>query len=408
MQLSPMLLVKEVNKMLRDFFKKVFNTEFLPMSEVRKIKVWLVMAFLTILTIITIPYSAFFDYSLVMKIITSTGLFILIGIMILLLRLDKPLFAIQVSIIYSILLMLYYTQGVNSFYAYIFFYISLSIIIFYQELFSYLIYGTIILVLGGYYTLAFQAGLVATTDIQGAVYIYLTILILFYLINLILILHNEKIYTDLNYEWVKMNHIIKNYQNDILYYLEDIRQDAHLSPIYENLEFQKAAFELSQFIAEQILKDGKEIINLMDLYVYIHEKGLTQILENQEISVAMKKISNMLGKYLLNENTDMFSMIINFYIRFQETDSFKQNRYSYRIDDLTGYRDEQIIAFCLIYSYLSHEIEQDREWKQIERFEEDDIDVFNNIEFSEFFSNQVIAFYNDNYEMIVKYLTEKK
>ena len=63
--------------MFRDFLNKVFNTEFLPMSEVRKIKVWLVMGFLTILTIITIPYSAFFDYSLAMKIITISVLFLL-------------------------------------------------------------------------------------------------------------------------------------------------------------------------------------------------------------------------------------------------------------------------------------------------------------------------------------------
>ncbi len=394
---------------MKEFIRKVFNTEFLPMSEVRKIKVWLVMGFLLFLTIITIPYSTFFDYSLAMKIITISGLFVLYGVMVLLVRFEKLIGAIQISMIYSILIMLYYTQGVSSFYAYIFFYISLTIIIFYQELFSYLVYGTIVLVLGVYYTLAFQEGLVTATDITGSVYVYMTVLILFYIVNLIIMLHNEKVYTDLNYEWVKMNYVIRNYQDDILYYLEDIRQDAHVSPMYEDLEFQKAANELSQFIAEQILKDGKEIINLMDLYVYIHERGLEQILENTEISVAMKKISNMLGKYLLNENTDMFSMIINFYIRFQETDEYQENRYSYKINDLTKYNDEQIIAFCLIYCNLSHEIEKNREWNQIERTEEkQEEDIFTNIELSEFFSSKVIAFYNDNYEMIVKYLNEKK
>ncbi len=393
--------------MFRDFLNKVFNTEFLPMSEVRKIKVWLVMGFLTILTIITIPYSAFFDYSLAMKIITISVLFLLMGFMFLLIKIKKPLLAIQLSIIYSILLMLYYTQGVNSFYAYIFFYISLSIIIFYQELFSYLVYGTIVLVVGGYYTVAFRDGLVTATDITGAAYVYLAILILFYFINLIHILHNEKIYTDLNYDWVKMTQVIHSYQEDILYYLEDIRQDAHKAPIYEDLEFQKAAFELSEFIAKQILKDGSEIVNLMDLYVYIHEKGLNNLLKNSEISVSMKKISNMLGKYLLNENTDMFSMIINFYIRFQETEVYKENRYSYKIEDITEYKDEQVIAFCLIYSYLTYEIEKDKMWKQIERLDEE-INVFENIELKEFFSNEVIAFYNDNYEMIINHFSEKK
>ncbi len=394
---------------MKEFFRKVFNTEFLPMSEVRKIKVWLVMGFLLFLTILTIPYSTFFDYSVLMKVITISGLFVLMGVMLLLLRFSKPLVAIQVSIIYSILLMLYYTQGVNSFYAYIFFYISLSIIIFYQELFSYLVYGTLVVILGVYYTLTFREGLVTSADITGAVYIYIAILVLFYLINLIQILHNEKIYTDLNYEWVKMNHVIHNYQEDILYYLEDVRQDAHKSPMYEDLEFQKAAFELSRFIAEQIMKDGREIVNLMDLYVYIHEKGLLSILDNQEISVAMKKTSNMLGKYLLSENTDMFSMMINFYVRFQDSDNNMKNRYSYKIEDLTDYNDEQIIAFCLIYSYISHEIEKDREWNQIERSEDEiKVNIFDQVDLQDFFNPQVIAFYNDNYDMIVKYMTNKK
>lgn len=394
---------------MKEFLKKVFNTEFLPMSEVRKIKVWLVMGFLLFLTIVTIPYSTFFDYSFWMKVITISGLFVLMGVMLLLLKFEKPLMAIQVSIIYSILLTLYYTQGVNSFYAYIFFYISLSIIIFYQELFSYLAYGTFVVGLGVYYTLTFREGLVTTGDITGAVYVYIAILVLFYLINLIQILHNEKIYTDLNYEWVKMNHFIHNYQNDILYYLEDVRQDAHQSPMYEDLEFQKAAFELSRFIAEQIMKDGREIVNLMDLYVYIHEKGLSTILDNQEISVAMKKTSNMLGKYLLNENTDMFSMMINFYVRFQANDGNMKNRYSYKIEDITDYSDEQIIAFCLIYSYISHEIEKDKEWNQIDRTEdENNVNIFDQVNLQDFFNPQVIAFYNDNYKMIVKYLTSKK
>jgi len=394
---------------MKEFLKKVFNTEFLPMSEVRKIKLWLVMGFLSFVTVITIPYSTFFDYSLVMKIITVSGLFLLLFVMYILTRFNKTLAAIQVSIVYSILIMLYYTQGVSSFYAYIFFYIALSIIIFYQEFFSYLIYGTVVVVLGVYYTFAFREGLVTSSDIVGSVYIYVTVLILFYLVNFIHILHNEKIYTDLNYEWVKMNHIIHNYQDDILYYLEDIRQDAQKSPIYEDLQFQEAAFELSQFVAEQIVKEGKEITNLMDLYIYIHEKGVNTIIENPEISIAMKKTANMLGKYLLNENSDMFSMLINFYIRFEETKSYQKNRYSYHLDDLTSVREEQIIAFCLIYTYLAKELEKNPEWNRLEANEDEEGDnLLSAVELEEFFASEVIAFYNDNYEMIKKYLNQNK
>ncbi|MBN2539991.1 MAG: hypothetical protein JXB08_00540 [Bacilli bacterium] len=395
---------------MKEFFRKVFNTEFLPMSEVRKIKVWLVIVFLMVMTVISIPYSTFFVYSVAMKIITISLLFVFLAVMFLLVHFGKTWAAMQVSIIYSIALMLYYTQGVNSFYAYLFFYIALSIIIFYQELFSYLLYGTIVAGLGAYYTVVFKAGLVIANDIVGSEYIFVVMLVMFYIINLIHILHNEKIYTDLNYEWVKMNHIIGKYQDDILYYLEDIRQDAHQSPIYENLEFQKAAFELSQFIAEQIMKDGKEIVNLMDLYVYIHEKGLNQIIDNPEISVAMKKTSNLLGKYLLNENTDMFNMLINFYIQFEDTGRYQKDRYCYLVEEISEYREEQIIGFCLIYRALAREIEKNREWNRLDRSSDSDqtAEVLPINELEEFFSPQVIAFYNDNYEMIKEYLNQTK
>ncbi len=374
------------------------------MSEVRKIKLWIVIGFLLVLTLITIPYSAVFEYSLQLKIFTSIGLFLLLVVMVVFVRFDKTFLAIQTSILYSILLMLYYTQGVNTFYTYIFFYIALAVIIFYQEMYSYLIYGTIVVLVAAFYTMRFRDTLVAATDIAGSEYIFVTVLILFYIVNLIHILYNEKLYTDLNYEWVEMNHIIHNYQDDILYYLEDIRQDAQKSPIYEDLEFQKASFELSRFIAEQILKDGKEIVNLMDLYVYIHERGVDNIISNQEISVPMKKISNMLGKYLLNENTDMFSMLINFYIRFEESKGYEHDRYSYRVDDITNIREEQIIAFCLVYTYLAREIEKNKLWNQVERKDIDEEDILESVRLEEFFSPSIIAFYNDNYEMIKEYL----
>ncbi|MGD9761659.1 MAG: hypothetical protein AB7U52_04420 [Candidatus Izemoplasmatales bacterium] len=389
------------------FFKKILHSEFLPVSEVRKLKVHVVMAFLFIITLVTIPFSFFLDYNLPIKILSLVAFALFYLFCFILVKFNKIFTAIQVSIIYSILLMVFYTRGISSFYAYIFFYITLTIIIFYQEIYSYFIYGTLTLVLGILYTLSYGSGLLLVEDITGSVYIYVAGLVIYYLVSFIQILNNEKLYADLNLEWVKMNNLNSNYQDELLYYVEDMRASMKKSPIYEDLEFQKAAFELSEFIAEQILKDGKQIANLIDLYIYIHEKGLDSILKNDEISIAMKKNSNILGKYLLNQNSDMFSMIVSFYLKFHTTKDYQTDRYNYDLNSITTLTDEQFIAFCLIYLYLHDEISEGSSWKDL-KYEEISVDdIFNKIDLTDFFSEPIIAFYQDNLDLLRKYNKKK-
>jgi hypothetical protein len=385
------------------FIKKILHSEFLPISEVRKLKVHVVMAFLFLITLITIPFSFFLDYSLLMKILSIVIFALFYFLCLLLVKFNKIFSAIQVSIVYSILLMIFYTRGISSFYAYIFFYITLTIIIFYQEIYSYFIYGTLTLVLGIIYTLSYSEGLMVTQDIDGAIYIYIAGLAIYYIVSFIQIINNEKLYADMNLEWVKVNNLNSNYQDEILYHIEDYRAEMKKSPIYEDLEFQKCAFELGEFISQQILKDGKQIHNLIDLYVYIHEKGLDNILKNSEISIAMKKSSNILGKYLLNQNSDMFSMIISFYLKFNDTKKYSDDRYRYDLDAITTLDDEQFIAFSLIYLYLQDEISEGATWSKLTYQEKDIDEVFEKIDLNEFFSEKVIAFYQDNIDSFNKY-----
>lgn len=392
-----------VKRMIK-FIKKIINSEFLPITEVRKLKVYVVLAFLFIITVVTIPFSFFLDYGTLIKVISLAVFSLFFVLSVVLLKFNKVFTAIQVTTIYSILLMVFYTQGISSFYAYIFFYITLTIIIFYQEIYSYFIYGTLTLALGIYYTFSYSEGLVTVQDISGSVYIYIAGLVIYYLVSFIQIFNNEKLYADMNIEWVKLNNINTQYQGEILHYLESIRTDLKASPIYEDLEFQKAAFELSEFIAEQVLKDGKEIKNLLDLYIYIHEKGLDTIMKNNDISLAMKKSSNILSKYLINQNTDMFSMIISFYLKVLPTDEFVINRYDYHLESITDFKDEQFISFCLLYFYLQNEINEESRWHSL-NYETKNLDeIFDKLDLTEFFSEEIIALYKDNLDLFKKFV----
>ncbi len=391
---------------MKDFLRRVFDTEFLPMSEVRKIKVVLVMGFLLLITALTIPFSLFFSYSTVTTIVIMTIFGLVYGLMIVLIQFNRVLPAIQLSILYSIGLTLFYTQGTTAFYAYLFFYIALTIIIFYQELYAYLSYGAIVLALGIWYIITHESALVMTGDARGSLYVFIFSLVLFYLVFLIQILHNEKLYTDMNYDWVKLNHVIDKYHDDIYILLDELRKEDARPLIHEDLDFQKAVTETSVFIAEQLKETGKDIVNVFDLYLYLHEKGIGKILENEEISVAMKKTANRMDKYLLNRRTDMFSMIVNFFTRFRDADRYFLDRYEYNLGNLVYHSDEQIIAIAMIYQYLANEATGKDEWDQVKRIltKEEIEKLFSGLDAEGILTTAQIAFYKENKDLFEKFL----
>ncbi|MFA5741644.1 MAG: hypothetical protein WC874_02070 [Candidatus Izemoplasmatales bacterium] len=394
---------------MKNFFQKVSNTEFLPMSEVRKIKIILVMAFLLVITAVTIPFSLFFKYNLLTIIIVLIVLILGFILIFALFRWNKILAAGQISIIYTLALTVFYTLGTGSFYAYLFFFIALTIIIFYQELFSYLTYGTLVVAIGVYYIFTNQAELVSAQDIVGSVYVYACILVLFYLIFLVQILYNEKLYIDLNYDWVKMNRLIEKYQDRSLTYLVELDKRQKRTPAYEDVKYQKALGEIAIFLAEHFREDGKDILNVRDLYIYVHERGLKRVLDNDEFSVSTKKIANRLDKYLLNSRTDMISMIFNFYTKFRETAPYRDNRYEYNLSRLAPSHDEQIIAMALIYQYLANEVCQEDHWDPSDKplSHQEISELLTSPEMEEFLNAEQIAFYKDNSDLFEKHLRRK-
>ncbi|NLZ62080.1 MAG: hypothetical protein GX904_04710 [Acholeplasmataceae bacterium] len=390
---------------MNTFFRRVKDAEFLPMSEVRKIKTILVMAFLLVITIVTIPLSFFLNYSVVLKVLIVSLFVLAYLLMIVMIRLNKLMAATQISILYCLGLTIFYTQGTGSFYAYLFFYISLTVIIFYQELYTYITYGTIVMGLGVYYIIVNQEALTIAGSVPGTMYIYIVTFVLFYFIFLAQIIYNEKLYTDMNYDWVKLNQVIDRYQDDIFFYIDEIRKQNNNELIHEDLDYQKLVSELAVFTSEQIKESGKDILNLFNLYLYLHEKGLEKILANEEISVSMKKTADHLNKYVLNRRSDMISMLINFMTRFRQTEDYTDDRYEYKLHKLSNQADEQIIALTLLYQYLASEVSGTDEWDQMERLlsADDILSLFTGPEADAFMLPSIIAFFKENRELFLNY-----
>jgi hypothetical protein len=395
---------------MKSFFRRIRDAEFLPMSEVRKIKTILVMIFLAIMTALTIPFSIFFlDYSPGMKILFLVVFLVAFGLITLMVTLNRIVPSIQFSILYTIGLTLLFSNGTDEFYAYLFFFISLAVIVFYQELYAFLIYGTLVTGLGIYYILTHQASLVMTPDIPGVIIIHILVLVLFYFVFLVQILYNEKLYTDMNFDWVKMNQVIDKYQEDIFLFLDEIRREQKDPLIHEDLEYQKLVKELSTFVSQQIKESGKDGQALFELYLYMHERSLVKILDNEEISPQLKKTATRLNKYLLNRRTELVSLITNFYCRFRKTDNYLPDRYEYKLNQLTDHNDEQVIALANLYQYLSHEIAGPDEWDQMSRIlSPEEIDtLFMGPDADEFLTPTQIAFYRDNQDLFREYLGKK-
>lgn len=391
---------------MKEFFRRIFNTEFLPMTEVRKIKVALVMIFLFIITVATVPFSFVFDYPLPVKIAVLAALFAAYVFTIVMMRFGKYRLAMHITILYTLGATMFYAQGTGSFYAYLFFYISLTVLVFYQELAIYLVYGAIITGFGVLYVFLNRAGFVLISGGENGVLLFVIILVLFFLIFLVQIIYSEKLYTDLNYEWVKMNQIIEKYQDQSLYYLEELRKTKKGPLLYEDRNFQKVVGDLSVFLCEQFRDNGKDITNVLDLYIYIHERGLDKILSNEDLSVAMKKIAHRLDKYLINRRTDMMSMILNFQTYFRPTSEYRDHRYEYHIDDLARTHEEQVVAIALIYQYLATEITGFDKYDAMGKVmtHEEIAAVFTSLEALDFFQPEHIAFFKDNADLFEQFL----
>lgn len=392
---------------MKAFLQRLFNTEFLPTSEVRKIKVWVVLFFLAVISVAAVPFSISFQYSLGLKIGIIAGLFAFYAIAVMFARLNRLKAAIQMSVLYTIAITIFYTQGTSSFYSYLFFYIAIMIVVFYQELYLYLFYGTLSMLFGIAYVLYHKADFVAIGGEASTIYLFTSILGLFYLVFLIQILHSEKIYTDLNLDWVRMNRLIEKHQELSLYFLDELRKKAKEDPIYEDRAFQQATSEIAVFLAEQFRERGKDIVNVLDLYLYVHERGLAHILENDDFSIPMKKIASRLEKYLIGGRTEMTSMVLNFFTKFQKSEPYKPTRYEYRLDRLSPKREDQILALAMLYAYLATAvtgIDKYDQWTRV--LSKDELALlFADPEMQELLSLELIAFFQDNRELFETTLT---
>lgn len=394
---------------MRSFLRTIRNSEFLTFNEVLKLKVLIINMFLMAFVLLTIPLDTVDEFGWSINIIIPIVFFgsVIFTFLLSLINLNRV--AMHLSILTIMGLTYYYLTGTNYLFTYILFFVSLTIIIFYQDIVTYLLYGGLVTIYGIYYISTNSNQLVGVESIYGAdvsAITYMIIFIGFYIVFLIQFLLSDNIYERLNNEWVQMNKKLERYQDFSHTHLVDMLEKSNLKPVYQNVNFQKAVHELSVFINEFFEEEGKDIAEAVEFYFFIHDAEVDEVINDEELPSITRRYAKEFEKYLLNRRSELVSILFDFSTLFKGDDMYSEKRYIYHIDKLFENRLDKILALAILYKYLKTEITQYDRFGHINRvLVHDEItEMFLSKEFREFIGFEQVNFYKDNEELFDKYL----
>jgi len=393
---------------MKAIMNRILNSEFLTFSEVLRLKVALVTIFLSIFVVLTIPLSSLNEFQLNINIIVPIGFGALLAITLLLMVINMNRWAMHFSIYTIIGLTLYYVGGSYHFYGYMLFFVTLTVIIFYQDIITYLIYGGAITIYGVIYIVDNINDIVGANSagIEYSSITYQSILLGFYLIFLIQFIVSDNIYEKMNNEWVRMNKVLEKYQDFSFETLKSIEESKEQEPVYENPEFQQAVSELSIFINEFFEEKGDNIAEFVEYFFFLHGQDLTDIVKDKSISPLARKYAVELQKYILNDRTELISILFDFSTMFKASDEYNKYRYEYSLDKLFPNKIDKLLSLAILYKFLRSEVTQYDKWGKIELAltHKEITKRFTSKEFREFISFEQVNFYLDNQELFDKYL----
>ena len=393
---------------MRRLLDRIKNSEFLTFSEVLRLKVGIVTLFVTVLIILSIPLSTFNDFTSDIKILVPIGFGVLLFFTILFAVVNLNRIAMHLSIITIALITVYLTSGGNHFYGYMMFFVTLTVIIFYQDISTYLIYGGAITVYGVYYI--FDKGVsivgVNTIDTETSLYTYLVILVGFYIVFLTQFLVSDNIYEKMNNDWVRMNKVLGKYQEITFQHLAELIETNKKEPIYKNVKFQQTVSELSVFINEFFEENAKNIAEVVEFYFFIHDQDIDTVIDSKELPITTRKYASQLSKYVLNQKSELVSILFEFSTLFKKSVGFDSSRYQYNLDTLFEDRIDKLLSLAILYRYLRTEITQFDKWGNVKRIlsHKEITEMFVSKEFREFITYEQVNFYLDNENLFEEYL----
>ncbi len=351
--------------------EKVKNSEFLTLNEALKVKVYLIMIFLLFFGLLTIPISFFIeDLALSLRIVVPLVYVSLFGITFIMLMLNRSRIAMHFSMYTFIGLTIYYVSGTGQLYGYFLFFITLTVIIFYQDITTYILYGGILTAYGVYYIQASESLLVDPHPSlpQVGPAIYQAILIGFFLVYLIQFILTDSINENLNQDYIRTKKTNNRYKSYLYRYITDLENRDGFSPIQDNPQFHITIKEISKTIIEEgnfnIEDDFEEVI---EFYFFLHRQDIQKILKRDKIAEEVKTYAYQFQKYLINSLNELDSLLFRAVCHHKEGIKDKLNRYEYRFDTIFSNKTNRILGLAIMYKFLTTEITQLDKWGRVQK-----------------------------------------
>ena len=393
---------------MKRLINRISNSEFLTFNEVLRLKLAIVTFFLAVFVILSFIASPFSNATINESIFIPMGFLFGIVLTIIFMVINLNRLAMHLSIFSIVGLTIYFVNTSNYFYGFIMFFVSLIVIIFYQDIITYLLYGSIVTAYGIYYIVNNSEHIIGTMSINADIseLTYLVVLIGFYVVFLIQFLVSDNIYEKMNNEWVRMNKILVRYQESIFKHLEEIHENEEKEAIYNDRKFQQTVSEISIFINEFFEDEGDNIAEVVEYYFFLHSQDVGEIIQNDEASLTARRYASQLQKYLLSYDSELQSMIYDFSTLFKKTPDYSSNRYEYNLDTLFDDRIDKFLSLAILYKFLHTETTQIDKYGNVKRVlsHEEITKLFISKEFREFLSFEQVNFYLDNQELFELYL----
>ncbi len=393
---------------MKTLLDRIRHSEFLTFNEVLRLKLIIVTLFISafvLLSYISAPFSTADDNTFLFVSVAFSFLFLLT---ILFIAINSNRIAMHLSIITILGITFAFVNSSNYFYGFIMFFVSLTVIIFYHDIVTYLLYGGIVTGYGVFYIITNGSYIVGTNSISPLISqdTYLIVLIGFYVVFLIQFIVSDSIYEKMNNDWLKMSKTLDRYQSFSSRYLSDLSEKNEEQPIYESGKFQQTVNELSTFINEFLEEDGSKIAEVVEYYFFLHSQDIDEIIKSDKGTTLAKRYAKQFKKYMLNDDTEMSSLLYDFATLFKETPDYSESRYQYHLSDLFDDRINKLIALAFLYKFLKNETTQFDKYGSAKRVlaHEEITELFISKEFREFLSFELVNFYLDNQELFREHL----
>ncbi len=356
---------------MKGLLQQIKQSGFLSRNEILRLKVTLVMFFLFVFGILTIPVSFIEDFSIGIKILVPLTFTLLFTIGFILLFFNKTRLAMHVSVYTFLGLTYYYVAGSGQLYGYFLLFITLSVIIFYQDITTYIIYGGAVTIFGIFYLEAISDTLMEIdgTPVQVPSVIYQLILLGFFLVFLVHFILKDSIEEDLNKDYIEIDRLIQRYNSYALSYIRNYEERESKTALYDDVLFQNKVVEMVKFIHQNwtLSDDEADIEEAAEFYFFLHHHNLESILDKNYLSRTVKTYARQFDKYKLNKNEDMNIVLMQVASYFKPSYRNTFKRYEFHLESMYTNRTNRILALGLLYKYLKTEVTQFDKWGRVDK-----------------------------------------